>query len=372
VHPLCPEPLSIAADLPGIGGRIKVEPEDFVVEELAAYDPTGAGEHLLLWLEKRALSTDELVRRVARSLEVSAQEVGTAGLKDTWAVARQWVSVPARAAPRLAALDALDAAGVKLLASHRHDTKLRTGQLAGNRFDVLVRDVSADAVARATAVLEHLRRTGLPNYYGAQRFGRDGQTVRLGTSLLCGEPAGELDRAPPGRRGFLRRLALSSVQSALFNLALADRIRDHLFGRVLAGDVVARRGGSSHWVVADVSSEQARVDSHETVVTGPMFGPTMRAPRGDVLARESAVLDRAGLTREHFTRFAKLTAGTRRAYWVWLDGVEVVPEAAGLRLRFTLPAGTYATVLLAEVTKVAPAAADPRDGESEPETPCDP
>src|SRR4051812_30010139 len=101
--PLTP-PL-LTPDRPGIGGRIKAQPEDFEVEELPAYEPSGAGGHLFLWVEKRDLGAEYFARQIAHRLGISPGEVGTAGLKDRRAVTRQWVSVPAAVEPRLSQLD---------------------------------------------------------------------------------------------------------------------------------------------------------------------------------------------------------------------------------------------------------------------------
>src|SRR5262245_12356754 len=174
--PLAPPPL-LTADLPGIGGRIKEEPEDFEVEEIPAYLPGGGGEFLFLWVEKRGMGAEFFVRQVAKRLGLAPGEVGTAGLKDRHAVTRQWVSVPASAADRLGELEG---DGIRLLDTARHGNKLRPGHLRGNRFRILVRDPDAAAAERLPPLLDRLRRLGLPNSYGPQRFGRGGETVLQG------------------------------------------------------------------------------------------------------------------------------------------------------------------------------------------------
>src|SRR5262245_63809900 len=171
--PLAPPPLQ-TADLPGIGGRIKAAPEDFEVEELPAYAPSGQGEFLYLWVEKRAMGAEYFVRQVARRLDVPPADVGTAGLKDRHAVTRQMVSLPARAEPNLPRLDGV---GIRLLSVSRHTNKLKPGHLHGNRFSILIREPVPDAAPHLPALVERLRASGLPNFYGPQRFGRDGETL---------------------------------------------------------------------------------------------------------------------------------------------------------------------------------------------------
>src|SRR5438477_5128857 len=166
---------------PGVGGRIKAQPEDFEVEEVPAYEPSGQGDHLYLWVEKRDLGAEYFARQVAQRLGLRPGDVGTAGMKDRHAVTRQWVSVPATVEPLL---PQLDGDGVRLLRVSRHTNKLKPGHLRGNRFRVLIRDAAANAGAVAAPVLARLREQGLPNFYGPQRFGRHNETARAGMGLL--------------------------------------------------------------------------------------------------------------------------------------------------------------------------------------------
>ncbi len=349
--PLQPPPL-LTPDLPGIGGRIKVEPEDFEVEEIPAYEPSGTGEFVYLWIEKRDMGADFFVRQVARRLGIAPGEVGTAGMKDRRAVTRQMVSVPATCADRLAALDG---DGIRLLHQSRHGNKLRPGHLHGNRFRILIRDADPAAAERLEPILAQLREQGLPNFYGPQRFGRDGETVLHGLALLRPE------RSPlAGRRlsPFLRKLSLSAVQSALFNNHLARRLGDGLLRRVLPGDVMGRWPFGGLFVAEEVGTEQARFDRRETVHTGPMFGRKMFAAAGEAARREAATLADAQLTPAAFHGFGKLLQGTRRHNLIYLDQLDALIEPAGVRLTFSLPAGSYATVLLREVMKAAIADGD--------------
>lgn len=339
--PCAPLPLA-TADLPGIGGRIKQQPEDFEVEEIPAYEPSGQGEFLYLWVEKRGMGAEYFVRQLARRLEIATGEVGTAGLKDRHAVTRQMVSVPAQAEPRL---DNVTGDGIQLLRHSRHTNKLKPGHLHGNRFRILVRDVEAQAGQRAAAVLAALQQKGFPNYFGSQRFGRDGATLKLGLSLLQGV-------GRPPRSSFLRRLALSAAQSALFNHYLASRLTDGLLWRVLAGDVMSKRPFGGLFVATDVEREQARCDAGETVSAGPMFGRKTFAAAAVAAEREARVLEEAGLTLANFLGFGKLLQGTRRHNLAFPGDLQAQVEPEGLRLTFTLPAGSYATVLLGEIMKV--------------------
>ena len=351
-HPSLPPPF-LTADLPGIGGRIKHTPEDFEVEEIPAYEPSGSGEFLYLWIEKRAMGAEYFVRQVARRLDVSVGEVGTAGLKDRHAITRQMVSVPARAEEKL---KDLEGDGIKVLRVSRHGNKLRPGHLRGNRFRILIHDAE-DAPERLPPLLDRLREQGLPNFYGPQRFGRGGETLKLGMTLLLHEP---LPLSPSGkptkvRSAFLRKLALSAAQAGLFNCYLAQRLHDGLLRRVIDGDVLAKRPFGGMFVAVDVAREQERFDTRETVAAGPIFGRKTFAAAGAAAAREAELLAAAGLTPAAFSGFGKLVQGTRRHNLVYVDDLKATMEPDGVRLRFTLPAGSYATVLLREVMKSAAA-----------------
>lgn len=336
----------LTADLPGIGGLLKQSPDDFVVEEIPAYVPTGEGEHLFLWVEKRDLSAEQLHARIARVLQISRNDVGIAGLKDRRAVTRQFVSVPAKSAARIADIDCPE---LRVLSATPHRNKLRTGHLRGNRFDILVRDVCPDAFVRAQAIAAVIRDRGFPNYYGAQRFGIDDSTVTLGFDLLAGRQ--QPRDIPASRRRFLLRLALSAVQSRLFNKVLADRLTAGRLHQVEPGDVMQVTASRGCFVVADAATEQARFDRRETVITGPLFGVEMKSPSATPLEREQAVLAHHDITTAMLAEYRKLIPGARRPSLIWPDELNTEQVANGLRFRFTLPSGVYATTLLREFMK---------------------
>jgi tRNA pseudouridine13 synthase len=340
----------LTADLPGVGGRIKHVPEDFEVEEIPAYEPSGQGEFLYLWVEKRDMGAEYFVRQIAQRLQVAPGEVGSAGMKDRHAVTRQMISVPA---PALARLSHLEGNGIRLLNVGRHSNKLRPGHLRGNRFQVVIRELSSTSVDNVQLVADRILKLGLPNYYGPQRFGRDGETSHLGFTLLGGparesnSPLKSVGRLSP----WLRRLALSAAQSVLFNHCLSKRISDGLYRRVLPGDVMSKWPFGGIFVAKDVEIEQARFDAREIVSTGPMFGRKMFESDGQAAQREADVLSEAGLTLKSFFGFGKLLQGTRRKNLIYVDDLQFASVPKGIRLSFSLPPGSYATVLLGEFMK---------------------
>ncbi len=346
-----PPPPLRTAELPGTGGVLRARDEDFIVEELPAYGPSGQGEHVFITIEKRDLTTFEAVRRIAAALSVSPSDVGSAGLKDRHAITRQQLSLPRPVTPEQAL--ALEIPGVRVLSAARHGNKLKTGHLRGNRFVLTLRELGApvaEAAARARAVLAALAAApGMPNFYGEQRFGARGDNAARGLALLRGERL-----SPPARDGREKRLLLSSLQSELFNAYLRTRLLDGTYARVITGDLLARVATSGLFASEDAAVDQPRLDAGEVAPTGPMFGSKMRAPAPgtEAAAREDSVLAEAHLNRELFSRHG-LMEGTRRALGVPLGdtGVEEVHDQAAIRISFSLPAGAYATIVAAEIMK---------------------
>lgn len=344
---LAPRPLPLlTADLPGTGGEARVAPEDFEVEEVPAYLPAGVGEHLYLWVEKRDLTTAEAARMLAQALGENPRDVGYAGQKDRRAVTRQWFSI-------LTKRDdvTIDDPRLRVLDVKRHGNKLRLGHLRANRFTLRIQGVVPDALARAQAIVEVLQGRGLANFYGSQRFGRDGDNAQLGAALLGLTEHRMLERARKDR--FLRRLAVSALQSELFNRVVAERLADGLFDEVIDGDVLRKRDSGGVFVSTDAQVDGERARRREVDVTGPMPGHRERpAAQGLALERETRVLQAAGVPRAAFERAGGEAEGARRPMRVPLTDVAITqPSPDVLELQFALPPGSYATRVLAEVMK---------------------
>jgi tRNA pseudouridine13 synthase len=337
----------LTADLPGTGGAIRTTADDFVVDEVPAYAPSGAGDHVFVRIEKRELTTPAAIAAIAAAVGVDRRDIGAAGMKDRIAVTRQWLSLPPPVTPERA--QAIEVAGITVLEAARHPHKLRTGHLRGNAFRLVVRGVGPDAVAQARAVLDRLAvAPGAPNGYGAQRFGRAGDNADAGLALIRGD-------ARPGRGRDQRRdrLMISALQSRLFNRWLAARIADGLYATAISGDVMHKLSGGM-FDSTDPGVDGPRLAAGEIVPTGPMFGHRMRAPAAATPAaeREAAVLAAAGLTVDDFRRVGAIAEGTRRDAGIAVDAATVVAIAPdAIELAFTLPAGAYATTVLREVMK---------------------
>lgn len=330
----------LTSDVPGCGGAFKATPDDFEVEEIPAYEPNGLpdGEHAFLWVEKRGRSTPEVAKLIARAAGLGERDVSWAGLKDKQAVTRQWLSLPWKA---VAKLEGFSAPGVTIHRAVRHRNKLKSGHLRGNRFTLVIRGVRDVGAAKAS--FEALVLRGVPNAFGAQRFGVKGDNAARGRQILL---AGGRHRDR-----FERKLFLSAYQSALFNEVLALRLTRGLFAKVLLGDVLKKQETGGEFFCDDPLVDQPRADAFEVSPTGPMFGPEMRAPKADALALENEVLAKDGVTLDTFKAGGDETRGTRRHLRVRLG--EPVFEAKDdvVRLGFGLPAGSYATIVLGELIK---------------------
>ena len=325
-----------SAHLPGTGGVLRRCMDDFVVEEIPSYLPCGAGAHSYAFVEKRGLTTNDLVSALA-GLGVARTAVGFAGQKDKYAVARQWVSVPAEHAGALEALG--DVEGVVVLEIGRHRNKLGLGHLRGNRFRVRVRGCSEDWQAVGDAVLAHLRRVGVPNYFGPQRFGSFNTNVADGLRLVMGE------RVRVDRR--MRRFYQSALQSHLFNWLLKLRMELGLFDAALTGDRAQRHDSGGMFVVDDAAAESERAGRLEISAALPLFGRKARISGGDAGALELRALAEFGLEYEHFRRIP----GGRRISRVRVDDAALVAAEDGYVAEFTLPKGAYATSFMRELVK---------------------
>ena len=401
--------------VPGTGGRLRANPEDFRVEEVPLAPPSGDGEHLHLWVEKRGVPTIEALRALCGALGVPEAEAGYAGLKDAGAVTRQWFSFQTKIREIPGAVLGLEQNGIRVLEAARSRSRIRRGALAGNRFEILVRDVGPDAEKRAREVLDRLAARGLPNAFGDQRFGVHGHTARVGFALVKGDWRGVLDALlGSGRFTFMRndaderlleaarryeagefrgarelyprsweaerrtlarleqgaspRQAAASIparervlyggafQACLFNLCLARRLEAGAHAEIWAGDVVFHHETGMTRRVGAPGKEARALERFEVSPAGPLAGRKLVEARGEAGKLERSVLDSLGIEGpEILDGLERLKLhGSRRPYRVQMKEVSLRPEMEGLRLFFTLPPGAYASEVLRELTKNEP------------------
>jgi tRNA pseudouridine13 synthase len=316
----------------GASATLKRLNEDFTVTELPLQLPSGEGEHIWLDIEKNGANTAFVAQQLAEAAGVQERDVGYAGLKDRWAITRQWFSIylPSGKTGETPDLTQLQHPEFKVLGQSRHVKKLRPGDLQGNRFRIVLRDVAgdSDAMKAIEANLQAIASHGVPNYFGAQRFGFDGGNVEQGRAML----AREIRVRNPKKKG----IYLSAVRSFVFNEVLALRIQQGLWGQTLPGDVMDEAGRP----------------------TGPLWGRGRVTTTDQAQALENGVAERhatlcdgmehAGLDQER----RALVARPVDMAWAWQKADHQAGDQADqLVLTFSLPAGNYATSVLNEILR---------------------
>jgi len=392
----------LTAGLPGTGGVIKESCDDFRVEEIPSYLPCGSGDHAYLVVEKRGIATLEAIHRIARHLGVPERAIGYAGMKDSAGVTRQTISIE-HIKPET--VEGLELDGLKVVSASRHTNKLKLGHLKGNRFRIVIRGITANAGEIVPAVLEILEQRGVPNYFGHQRYGSQGNSHLIGAAMLrhdwqgatdrlMGEQVavrdeqwragieayqqGDLARAlelfprhcrserevlqrlvarPDGfERAFsaihprLKKLYLSAVQSWFFDQVVEQRI-EHI-DALLPGDLAWKHVNGACFLVEDADGEAERARTFEISASGPLFGCKMKQPAGRPLEIEQQVLDHGRIRPADFDMAGGLRMeGERRPLRVPLTEPSFTVAEDALLLEFSLPKGSYATSLVREITK---------------------
>lgn len=337
----------LTAEMPGIGGALRSRPEDFRVSERPLYLPCGEGEHVYVRITKRGLSTADLVLRLSSVLGIKAMGIGVAGLKDTHAVTTQMVSLHGMRPDTVGRIKVDDhVLAVEVLGRHRN--RLRTGHHAGNEFTLVVRGVSREAAEVIPAILDVLQKRGVPNYFGPQRQGRQGDNFLVGAQLLV----------DPQRRARLsrskRQWYLNAYQSHLFNRMLARRI--DTIDRLLSGEWAAKVANGACFRVDDPSVEQPRCDAFEISPTAPLFGSRTEWAHGEAGRVEQTAVAELGATRHGLTEAAKACGfrGERRPLRIPMTGLAWSLSDRDLTISFALPPGAYATSVLRELMKQDP------------------
>ncbi len=318
-------------------GKIRSVPEDFVVKENLSFEPSGAGEHAFLQIEKTGENTDYVARQLARFANVRQRDVSFAGLKDRHAVTTQWFSVwlPGKADPDWTQF-ATDS--MKVLHTVRHARKLKRGVLSGNSFKIIIRDWQGDK-DKTNRQLEAIKANGIANYFGSQRFGHEGQNVNKALAMFQGAKVGREQRS----------LYLSAARSYLFNQILVYRITRKNWNQPVAGDTYMFDLSHSCFKSEQPDAEIiSRLEAKEIHPTGALWGRGEAGVSADTLSIEQGIIDAVpqlvrGLIACNVDK-------DRRALRVKVQDLrwQFVNDRV-LELCFTLPAGSYATAVLREI-----------------------
>ena len=339
--------------------HFKQSPRDFVVEELPLYEFSGEGEHLILFIRKKNLSTNEMVGQIARYLGIKNKEIGYAGLKDKHAMTKQYISIHKKYEE---ALENFDFEGIKIISKTYHNNKIKIGHLKGNRFYIKVKKVNPTSAQKIDQALKNISNNGMPNYFGYQRFGNDGDNHILGEKLAKGEAK---ERNPR-----VKKLLINSYQSHLFNLWLSRRLeinslvssfdtnelesllnmpnnevkkmkaQTHPF-KLMDGDVMEHYPYGRLFTFNGDEEDLERFNKHEISPTGLLCG-----------TKVSLSTSLAGELEKEFDDEINAD-GARRYAWVYPTDVEgrFNQIEAQYEMNFTLPKGSYATVLIEEIAK---------------------
>jgi tRNA pseudouridine13 synthase len=336
--------LAYAFGKPTTTGRLRQIPEDFCVTEIPLLEPEGEGEHVWLWIRKSTENTQWVAEQLARFAAVHPRQVSYAGMKDRQAVTEQWFSVhlPGRDAPDW---ENLNSETLTVLRHARHSRKLRRGALKGNRFRLRVRDIGGEDTELEKR-LTVIAREGVPNYFGEQRFGRDGSNLQNAQRLFA-NPKLRFSRNK-------RSLTLSAARSFLFNQVLSQRVCAATWNAPLDGDAMQLDGSHSFFIAETADAELvSRVNKQDVHPTGPLHGRGENPAHGACRELEQSVLadftdwceglEVAGLKQD------------RRALRLGVQGLTWDRDSSGeLLLEFSLPAGAYATCVLRELLLAKP------------------
>jgi len=336
VNPIHP-PRFLGAPLGRAG--FKQQLEDFQVEEVLGFEPSGEGEHCCLWVEKTDWNSNDVAAHFARCLGIRARLVSHCGQKDRHAVTRQWfgIHLPGEASPEP---EILEAEGIRILRTARNGRKLRRGSHDGNRFVIRLRDCDgerAEIESRWAKIVE----TGVPNYFGPQRFGKRQDNVQQAERLFSG--------AYDVRDRNLRGLLISAARSYLFNAVIAERVAAGTWNRPLDGEVYGFAANRSLILPHNCrGDEPERFAEGQIELTAPLWGQGDLLSESAVFELENAIggqhgalaagLEQLGLRQER--RVIRLKPG--RPQFSWEDERDLV-------LRFDLPKGTFATTVLREL-----------------------
>ncbi|MEO1576382.1 MAG: tRNA pseudouridine(13) synthase TruD, partial [Pseudomonadota bacterium] len=295
-----------------------------------------------LLVEKIGRNTLDVLNDVARAAGARPRDVGYCGLKDRHAVTRQWLSIPLdRARERDALVPGLSGDGWRVTEVTRNQRKLRLGAHRYNRFVITLRELEGD-VAPLAERIERARTRGVPNYFGAQRFGHDGDNLRRARRWF-------VDGVDLGRRQ--RRFALSAARSWVFNRVLADRVADGSWDTPMDGEPLCLAGSRSFFLPeAWDDTLEARFAAHDVHTSGPLVGRGDSPAVGDCAAFEASASAELGWVVAGLA--AEGLKSERRALRLSARDLDYELGEDSLRLSFTLGRGCFATAVVRELLEI--------------------
>ena len=323
---------------PSAEGDLRTHNSDFIVKEILPIQPSGEGEHHLVHIRKDGLNTNFVAEKLAKFSGVHLRDVTSAGQKDRHAVTDQWfgIRIPGKETPDW---QDLGLEGVTVLEAHRHNKKLRTGALSGNRFKITIRNITDTSELESR--LQNIKQTGVPNYFGEQRFGHNGKNLEMARQMFAGKRIKDRNK---------RSIYLSAIRSNLFNHVVSKRLELH-DTNYLEGDCVQLTGSRSFFTAESWDDTlKGRLAENDIQLSAPMWG------RGTLPAiSEAADFEHSALAEFESDRDGLENAGLdqeRRPMLLKPENLQYQIEDNTLIVEFALPAGCFATSVLRELVNV--------------------
>jgi len=336
--------------------------KDFVVSENPLYEWTGEGEHLILQIRKKDMTTWQMLKHLSAVTGVKERDFGYAGLKDKDGMTVQFISMPKN---KEATLENFHHDKIKIIDRAYHKNKLKIGHLKGNHFFIRLKKVNPTDAKKLQEAVKTIKKMGFPNYFGYQRFGTDGDNYEYAKKVLTGEVK--------ERNKKMKKFFISAYQSHLFNLWLSKRVEisklfdsfdeeelDKLFNfpketikqvktqaqffKMLPGELMHHYPHGRIFICEDLATESQRFFEKDITPTGLLAGKKAQHATGIAANFEKDFSKEA-------EPFIEQMNGTRRFAWIWAEDLEMVykEDEWQVELNFSLPKGSYATVLLEEL-----------------------
>jgi len=332
----------ITPHLAGIGGQIKAKPEYFSVEEIPLYEPSGSGDHPYVCIGREGFTTRDAAIKLAQLFNIRERDIGYAGLKDKQARTIQTFSLPLKdISLALVRKKIEDNLPFRVHSISRHTNKLRRGHLKGNRFRVVVTETSDVSEEAVSQIVNVLRSIPIPNFYGEQRFGIERKNISEGKQIVNGRVV--------CKDPWLKSMFVSAFQSYLFNRWLVMRMESDRFSTFLTGDIAKKTDTGGLFRVLDPETENNRLAQKEIALAGPIFGSDMYESFDEAKAFEDELLKHEACKPEWIANMPLV--GSRRAAQIWIDDLKFERSLERFIFSFTLPKGSYATVVLREIMK---------------------
>lgn len=356
-----------------INAHFSKNSSDFIVREIPLYEFSGEGEHLVLELQKKDLTTSEALKLISAHTGAKMKDFGFAGLKDKEGMTTQFISMPAIYEEDL---ETFYHEKIKILQSIRHNNKIKTGHLKGNSFFIRLKKVMPTDAKKLENAINLIKEQGFPNYFGYQRFGKFGDNYTLGEDILKKQLEAK-EKGLKQKKKFnpkLNNFLISAFQSHIFNIWLSKRVElsrfvnefspkelkkiygfddetiknlkaQKQFFKMLKGDVLYHYPFGKTFLCEDLETELERFNKKDLSVAGLLFGKKALHSEGLAKEIEDEIYKNARV-------YEDLENGTNRYAWIWADDLEFkyIEEKAWFSFSFTLPKGSYATRLLEEIT----------------------